>query len=229
VKQAGLKTILSLALGALAVASVLVAAPGGQTSKAVSVKAQTGTPVPALDLSARKAYGSRQAPITMEVFSDYQCPSCKAFYEGVAQQLMQNYVETGKVYLVHRDFPLPMHSHSTEAARWANAAAEAGVFETVDRGLYATQTTWEATGKIDESLAGILSPADLKKVRLIESTQATQLDAIVARDKALGDAKHVDSTPSIFVEHNGLTQLLPAAGINYSLLKQYLDILLQQH
>jgi protein-disulfide isomerase len=66
----------------------------------------------------------------------------------------------------------------------------------------------------------------MKKVKLVESTDGAQLDAAVASDMALGNSKHVDGTPTIFVYHKGQATQLPTGGVNYALLKQYLDYLL---
>lgn len=186
-------------------------------------------PAAALDLTALKAMGSKDAPITIEVFSDYQCPQCRNFYLETARQLMQTYIPAGKVYYVHRDFPLSMHSHSREAARWASAAAIAGVFQTAEETLYTKQDEWGSTGKIDDALSSAISPADMKKVRTIEATDGPQIDAAIARDMALGDARGVNGTPTIYVFHKGQMTPLPPGGVNYSLLKQYIDYLLQQH
>jgi protein-disulfide isomerase len=185
-------------------------------------------PAPAQDLTPLKSMGSREAPITIEVFSDYQCPQCRVFYLDTARQLMQSYIPAGKVYYVHRDFPLSMHSHSREAARWASAAAIAGVFQTTEETLYSKQDQWGATGKIEDVLAGALSPTDMKKVRTVEATQGTEIDAAIAKDMALGDSRGVNGTPSIYVFHKGQMTPLPPGGVNYSLLKQYIDYLLQQ-
>ena len=92
------------------------------------------------------------APITIEVFSDYQCPQCKVFYLDTARQLMQSYIPSGKVYYVHRDFPLSMHSHSHDAALWLNAAAAAGDFQEAESVLYTKQDTWGASGNIEQAL-----------------------------------------------------------------------------
>jgi protein-disulfide isomerase len=189
---------------------------------------QVGRTVTAMDLTALKSVGSKDAPITIEVFSDYQCPQCRIFYLETARQLMQTYIPAGKVYYVHRDFPLSMHSHSREAARWASAAAIAGVFETAEQTLYSKQDEWGSTGKIEDALASALSPADMKKVRTIEATQGAQIDAAIARDMALGDSRGVNGTPTIYVFHKGQMTPLPPGGVNYSLLKQYIDYLLQQ-
>ena len=181
-----------------------------------------------MDLTSVKSFGSRQAPITIEIFSDYQCPQCRQFYMTTTQQLMDNYVAAGKVFLVHRDFPLPMHSYSHEAARWANAAAEAGQFEAAERALYNKQDDWGSTGKIEATLAAALAPGDMKKIRTIETTEAPQIDAAIQRDIDLGNSRQVTGTPSIFVIHHGQITPLPAGGVNYVLLKQYLDMLGQQ-
>jgi protein-disulfide isomerase len=190
---------------------------------------QAGKPATALDLTGLKSVGSKSAPITIEVFSDYQCPQCRIFYLETARQLMQTYIPSGKVYYVHRDFPLSMHSHSREAARWASAAALAGVFETAEQTLYSKQEDWGSTGKIDDALSSAISPADMKKVRTIEATQGPQIDAAIASDMALGNSRGVNGTPTIYVFHKGQMTPLPPGGVNYSLLKQYIDYLLQQH
>src|SRR5437899_2610637 len=90
-----------------------------------------------------KAYGSKTAPITMEVFSDYQCPACRAFYQDSLRLVIENYVNSGKVYLVHRDFPLPVHAYSRQAARYANAAARIGRFDKAEEALFAKQDSWD--------------------------------------------------------------------------------------
>ncbi len=189
---------------------------------------QVGKPATAVDLTPLKSMGSKDAPITIEVFSDYQCPQCRNFYLETARQLMQTYIPAGKVYYVHRDFPLSMHSHSREAARWASAAALAGVFETAEQTLYSKQDEWGSTGKIEDALSSAISPTDMKKVRTIEATQGPQIDAAIARDMALGDSRGVNGTPTIYVFHKGQMTPLPPGGVNFSLLKQYIDYLLQQ-
>ena len=126
-KRSCVKVIFSIALSASLLPALLSAGPRQSSSGS--------KPAPLQDLTALKSVGSREAPITIEVFSDYQCPQCRVFYLDTARQLMLTYIPAGKVYYVHRDFPLSMHSHSREAARWANAAAIAGVFETAEQTL----------------------------------------------------------------------------------------------
>lgn len=223
------KSILPMALVALL--PLLLSARPSQSAPAAKPATTAAKPATttAVDMTALKAMGSKDAPIQIEVFSDYQCPQCRIFYLETARQLMQSYIPAGKVYYIHRDFPLSMHSHSREAARWASAAALAGVFETAELTLYSKQDDWGSTGKIEDVLASAISPADMKKVRMIEATQGPQIDAAIAKDMALGDSRGVNGTPTIYVFHKGQMTPLPPGGVNYSLLKQYIDYLLQQH
>jgi protein-disulfide isomerase len=166
----------------------------------------------------------------MEVFADFECPQCRIFFLTTTRQVIDSYVSTGKVYLIHHDFPLPMHKYSRDAARWANAAAAVGTgtFETVETALYTKQDDWGATGKIESVLAAVLSPADMKKVNAIQAAEGATIDAAIARDMALGTTRHVNATPSIYITHAGTTTPLPPGGVNYPLLKQYFDYLLSK-
>jgi len=75
----------------------------------------------------------------METFSDFQCPACKQLYMGTSRQLNDNYVATGKVFAIHRDFPLPGHAYSRVAARYGRAAAQLGRLEQVEQVLFETR------------------------------------------------------------------------------------------
>ena len=124
---------------------------------ATSATAALGSPV--------KTYGSSSAPITMEVFSDYECPSCRNLFETTLRQMIPDYVASGKVYLIHRDYPLPMHKYGYEAARWLNAAARIGQFQAVEAALYDNQNAWAQDGSIEKYVAAAMSPAEFKRVQ----------------------------------------------------------------
>jgi protein-disulfide isomerase len=193
--------------------SPLAAAPGTP---------QTSASVP--DIDPHEALGSKTAPIVMEVFSDFQCPACKSLYDATNSKLMDNYVNTGKVYLIHRDFPLPMHSHSKVAAQYSRAAAQIGKLEAVEDVLFQNQEKWEASGDVDGTVAKVLSPAEMVKVRAL--VKGGTVDAMIAKDQALGNNVYrVNQTPTTIFHANG--QTLPYAGVmNWDILKQFLDQLL---
>lgn len=179
----------------------------------------------AADVDLHKAFGSKSASITMEVFSDFQCPACRTLYLGVWRQLMENYVNTGKVYLIHRNFPLAMHAHSRDAARYADAAARLGKFEAVEQVLFEKQESWAASGDVDGTVAKVLAPADMARVRAL--VKGGTLDAGIDRDFALGQSRRVTQTPTTIITHKG--QTYPVVGPqSYAVFHEFLDQLLSQ-
>jgi len=212
-------------------------------SKPVSTKAHA-KPAAAESLPApMKAIGTKSAPITMEVFSDYQCPACRSFFENTLRYMINDYVANGKVYLVHRDFPLPMHPFSMDAARWTNAAARIGRFETVDAALFDNQDKWTKDGTMEQYISTALGPTDFKRVQKLVAGCLTQtpgntgaaatghsceLDTFIQQDQALGKQVPVNSTPTIVITYKG-QRYPPMSGIfTWPIMKQYLDSLMSQ-
>jgi protein-disulfide isomerase len=177
------------------------------------------------DVDPHKAFGSKTAPVIMEVFSDFQCPACKNLYLTTNRQLMDNYVTAGKVYLIHRDFPLAMHAYSRVAARYARAAAQLGKVEPVEQTLYQNQEKWEQSGDVDGTVAAVLSPKEMVKVR--ELVKGGTVDAAIDKDFALGQMYRVNQTPTTVFHCKG--QTYPYSGqMTYDILKSFLDQLLSQ-
>lgn len=91
---------------------------------------QQGPPAPtgpvdvSLDDDAVK--GDKDAPVTIVEFTDYECPYCESFFTNAYAEIMKNYVDTGKVKYVLRDFPLPFHAKAIGAANAAECAKDQG-------------------------------------------------------------------------------------------------------
>lgn len=178
------------------------------------------------DVDPHKAFGSKSAPIVMEVFSDFQCPACKNLYLTTNRQLMDSYVSTGKVFLIHRDFPLQMHAYSRLAAEYARAAAELGKTEAVEQALFENQEKWEQTGDVDSIVAAVVPAADMPRIRA--AVKEKNVDAAIEKDMALGRGYNVSQTPTTVFHAKGQTYPF-GGGMNYATLSQFLDQLLAQH
>ena len=164
----------------------------------------------------------------MEIFGDFECPACRNFFETTVKRVIDDYVVPGKVYLVHRDFPLEMHPYARQAARLANAAAHFGQFEAIERALYDKQDEWSTKGNIDEVMATSFPPAQMKKFLDYESQHINDINASIEHDRALGMQRNVNQTPTVFITARGKTEALPGGGVDYKLLKNYFDYLLRQ-
>jgi protein-disulfide isomerase len=81
-----------------------------------------------LPLRDTYAIGSKDAPVTLVEFTDYQCPFCSRFHKNTFPQLKKNFVDTGKVRFISRDLPLPFHKHAFKAARASRCAGEQGKY-----------------------------------------------------------------------------------------------------
>ena len=199
------------------------AAPKAAETPTVSTASITVNGV--ADIDPTKAFGSKTAPVVVEIYSDFQCPACKQLFLNTTQKVMDSYVNTGKVYLVHRDFPLPMHAYSRVAASYSRAAAHIGKCEPVEQALFQNQEKWEANGDVKGTVASVLSPAEMKKVQAIVDAQT--LEPMIERDKQLGLTVPVTQTPTSVFHSKG--QTYPYAGtLSYDVLKDFLDQLVAQ-
>ena len=72
--------------------------------------------------------GSKDAPLTMVEFTDFQCPFCQRFHVTTFSELKKNYIDTGKLRFVSRDMPLDFHPNAMQAANAGRCAGEQGQF-----------------------------------------------------------------------------------------------------
>ena len=143
-----------------------------------------------------KESGSPTAPVTCELYSDYECPHCAIFYLETMPQLAARYVETGKVRLIHRDFPLARHRYARLAARYADAAGEAGYYQPVANRLFRTQAVWSADGDIDGQVARVVPAAAMEKVRTLLRDDPAVNNSVTV-DEAQARQNHVGRTPTL--------------------------------
>src|SRR5215470_5271137 len=174
-----------------------------------------------VDIDPTKAFGNKNAPVVMEIYSDFQCPACKQLFLSTTQRVTDNYVNTGKIYLVHRDFPLAMHAYSRIAASYSRAACHIGKCEEVEQVLFQNQEKWEANGDVKGTVAAVLSPADMKKVQALVDSKS--LEPLIDKDKQAGQLVPVNQTPTSII-HTKDGQSYPVVGfVSFDVLKTLLD------
>jgi protein-disulfide isomerase len=143
--------------------------------------------------------GTLDAPVRLEVFSDFQCPACRAFYIETISQVRKLYAPAGKVCVIYHEFPMKMHAYGRKAARYSLAAQRIGRKQwlAVMDALYEKQAQWSLDGNIEFALSGVISNEDLNRINKI--LQDPSIDKTLARNITLGEKKGVTGTPSIFV------------------------------
>ena len=96
----------------------------------VPVKVAAKQPSTAPDINMENLIGGNaikgdiNAKVTMVEFSDYECPYCARYYKNTYPQIISEYVDTGKVKIVFRDYPLPFHGKAQKAGEAAECAGE---------------------------------------------------------------------------------------------------------
>jgi protein-disulfide isomerase len=183
----------------------------------------SGASVSSAQSTTARAVGPVTAAVRIDLFSDFECPACKALHEQVVKRVKAEYGQTGRVRLVHHDFPLPQHKQARQAATLAAAADRLGKFDVVADALFLQQESWSKAGSVDTVVDSVLTPEERKQLRAIAKDPA--IAANIERDIELGRRMQVSSTPTMIITHNGSPS--PIVGVvSYAVLSRYLNSLL---
>lgn len=148
-----------------------------------------------VDLGDAPVLGNKNAKVALVEYTDYQCPFCGQFFTNALPQIKKDYVDTGKIKLVVKDFPLTaIHPFAQKASEAANCANDQGKFWEIHDTLFKNQQA--------------LTIDDLKKyagdLGLNSGTFASCLDSGKFADKVKnsvteGEKVGVRGTPASFV------------------------------
>lgn len=159
-----------------------------------------------VDLDDDPVKGNPDAPITLVEFADFQCPFCARFYEQTLPAIEENFVNTGKVKIVFRDFPIPnIHPNALSAHIASECANVQGKFWQYHDILFSRQQEWN---KLENSQAIEKFSAYAQELNLDPSfnscMQSQQPLAEISHD--MEDARKYGSTgtPSFFVGNDEL-------------------------
>ena len=157
------------------------------------------------------ALGDPDAPVQIVEFTDYGCPYCRHYAQETMPALLENLVETGRVYYVIKDLPLDaLHPEARAASVAARCAGEQGAYLAMHDALFAAQEEWSGAGDgASAVLTGLAADLDLDagafKACMADTEQADRVQANVDEAMALG----VNGTPFFFLAGYGLSGAQP--------------------
>lgn len=159
----------------------------------------TTQPAAPIDVSADDdaVKGDPDAPVEIVEFSDFQCPYCARFWSDTLPSIQSEYIDTGKVKLIHRDFPLSFHSEAQKAAEAAECAGEQGKYYEYHDILYGNQDQLSVS-----YLKQHAADLGLDTEAFNDCLDSGEMEDEVAQDMADGSAAGVTGTPAFFV--NGI-------------------------
>jgi protein-disulfide isomerase len=171
------------------------------------------------------AKGDKDARVTLVEFSDYQCPFCGRFYRETWPEIDRDYVKTGKVKYVFRDFPLEgLHPQALKAAEAAHCAGEQGQYWAMHDRLFDGQAALE-----DQDLVQHAGAVGVDVARFDQCLQSGRYTAQVRQSLQDGVQLGVSGTPTFIVglSEPGSSTIKAAAILRgaqpYSSFKQALD------
>ena len=140
------------------------------------------------------AIGPETAKVTIVEFSDYQCPFCARYATQTMGELVTEYVKTGKVRYIFRNFPLEqIHPHAAKAAEAAQCAMDQGKFWDMHDHLFKNQTSLDP-----KALLSHASTVGLDGSKFQECMDTGKYTAMVKNDIVEGQKFGVRGTPTFF-------------------------------
>jgi protein-disulfide isomerase len=148
--------------------------------------------------------GDPNAPVKVDVYEDFRCSGCLYYTQNIEPQIINDYVDTNKVYYTYHFFiVIDSYDNSNASHQAANAALCAAAqnrFWDYHNILYANQTSEDASLYTDARLVAMAKDINLNMNDFNQCFRQDQYNSQVQKDIALGDSLNINSTPSIFVD-----------------------------
>jgi len=135
--------------------------------------------------------GRDDAPLVLVEYTDLQCPFCQRFHNDSYAQIKANYIDTGKVKFVSRDFPLPFHENAMRSAVAARCAAEQGKFWELRHTMIVNASQLQ-----QDKLEGYAANVSMDVNKFKTCVAADKFKASIDKDIAEGTAAGINGTPS---------------------------------
>ncbi len=169
--------------------------------------------------------GSAKAPVVIEEFADYECPSCGHYATITEPDVRKRIVETGQALYKYYDFPLPMHKNTQAASNAAACADEQGKFWPMHDQLFAGQDAWglgpnegEVTDNPKPIFLGYAKSIGLNTDQWEKCFDSRKYQSRIDANAAESFRRNLNETPTFFV--NGK---MVAGAITYDDLKKMVD------
>lgn len=153
--------------------------------------------------------GDPAAPVTLDVYEDFQCPVCGQL-EKASGDTINQLAEDGKARVVYHVMSF-LGPESERAANAAAAAADQGKFAAYHDVLFANQPPEQTGGYTNETLIDLGRQVGLTSQQFVDAVNAGTFDGYVAEVDDSASKRGVTGTPTLFLEGQRLSgdQLLP--------------------
>ena len=189
------------ALGEAAVATVVVR----PDEEDISVSAPE-VPTPAsLSAETTTTMGDPNAPVTIVEYTDYQCPYCQRNFQQTWPQLKAEYVDTGRVFYIFKDFPIasihPVAKRVHEAAQCAGDIGGSDAYWDVHDIFFNNQQQWadKPQPELDNIILSLTDEAGVDNGEMRSCLESNRNSEVVQADMDEGRSLGVSGTPTFFI------------------------------
>jgi len=176
--------------------------------------------------NASPILGDLNAPLTMIEFGDYQCTFCKKYFDETEESILTNYVVTGKVKILFKDF-IVVNEDSINAASAAHCANDQKMFWQYHSTLY---NNWDGEGTgwaSSEQLHQFASTLGLDMDKFSECMSKSKWKELVDSSHADGRTLGVNATPTFFIIDQNNKVLKITGAQRYDVFQEVFDSLLE--
>ena len=174
--------------------------------------------------------GNPDATVTIVEFSDFQCPFCQRFHQTTLPLILENYVDTGKVKFVYRDYPIQgLHPNGAiPTALAAECADEQGMFWQYHDKLFQTQKNWErlATADVVIELKTFAVELGLDTNQFNDCLNSGKYLDEINNDLQDGTSYGITGTPGFFIGNDEMGYIKVSGAQPYSVFQNILDQML---
>jgi protein-disulfide isomerase len=142
-------------------------------------------------------HGNPSAPVTLEEFGDFECPSCKNLATFLDQVVKEYHP---RVRLIFRNFPLAMHQFARDAALAAEAAGLQGRYWEMHDTLYREQPVWSSSSDARTLFISYAETLGLDLHQFKRDMESEKVRARIEFDQARAKSLGVQTAPSLFVD-----------------------------
>ena len=126
-------------------------------------------------------------------------------------QIKKNYIDTGKVRYIFRDFPLSFHPNAQKAAEAAHCAGAQGAYMAMHDKLFSAQSDWSGLAEVNDTFAGYAGDMGLDVAAFRACLESGQFAAQIAQEVQEGQAAGVGGTPSFLINGQLIVGAYPYA------------------
>ena len=157
------------------------------------------------DMVGERTMGSASAPVTLIEYSSLTCPHCADFHATTFPQIKAQYIDTGKVRYIYRDFS--RNDADVAAAQAARCVGSARYFDALDA-LYRAQSSW-SSGNYYAGIKSVLSGMGVSSATLDACMVNSDLQAVVLQNRQAGVSAGVTGTPTFYINGTALIGAQP--------------------